>query len=382
MKFQEKKIEKCWVGETQKTCYATREEAEVAAQVAAHDYGAPELSVYKCEFGDHWHLSSKNGKAHIVSCVILLIIAAILTAGFLNRDYLLDYFRAMNYEPSSEMAEIRDKIDLTEHGEFIFNVSRPVLDSQNDFNNHCITVASETAVLGCYTNKTIYIYNIESAELEGIREVTAAHELLHAVYARMDDAKKAELLASLKQVYKENMDVLQDDLDLYADVEREEEIYVRVGTELADLPDDLEKHYAEIFKDQDKIAAYYNKYSSVFKDLKAELETLTAEMEDLSEQIEAKKVLYETRAGVLSSEIAEFNDCATRAGCFASETEYSNRRAELVGEQESLNGIYNEITNLVNEYNIRVEAYNADILRNKELNTMINSNQKPSEVSI
>jgi hypothetical protein len=51
---------KCWVGETQKICYATREEAEVAAKVAEYDHGAPELTVYKCEYGDHWHLSSRQ----------------------------------------------------------------------------------------------------------------------------------------------------------------------------------------------------------------------------------------------------------------------------------------------------------------------------------
>ncbi len=50
---------KCWVGDTQKICYATREEAEAAALVAEHDYGVPKLSVYKCEYGEHWHLSSK-----------------------------------------------------------------------------------------------------------------------------------------------------------------------------------------------------------------------------------------------------------------------------------------------------------------------------------
>ena len=60
MKFREPKIEKCWVGESQKIAYKTREEAEVAAQIAAYDHGAPKLSVYKCEYGDHWHLSSKT----------------------------------------------------------------------------------------------------------------------------------------------------------------------------------------------------------------------------------------------------------------------------------------------------------------------------------
>ena len=50
---------KCWVGDTQKICYDTREEAEVAAKCAQYEHGAPELSVYKCEYGDHWHLSSR-----------------------------------------------------------------------------------------------------------------------------------------------------------------------------------------------------------------------------------------------------------------------------------------------------------------------------------
>ena len=51
--------ERCWVGEEQKVCYATREEAEVAAGYAEHEYGAPKLSVYRCEYGDHYHLSSR-----------------------------------------------------------------------------------------------------------------------------------------------------------------------------------------------------------------------------------------------------------------------------------------------------------------------------------
>ena len=51
--------ERCWVGDTHKICYATKEEAEVAAKVAEYDHGAKGLTVYKCEYGDHWHLSSK-----------------------------------------------------------------------------------------------------------------------------------------------------------------------------------------------------------------------------------------------------------------------------------------------------------------------------------
>ena len=53
--------QKCWVGETQKICYKTKEEAELAARVAEYDHkDADKLAVYKCEYGDHWHLTRSS----------------------------------------------------------------------------------------------------------------------------------------------------------------------------------------------------------------------------------------------------------------------------------------------------------------------------------
>lgn len=56
-KYRAFEPKKCWVGDEQKICYPTREEAEVAAKVAEYDHGVSGLSVYKCEYGDHWHLT-------------------------------------------------------------------------------------------------------------------------------------------------------------------------------------------------------------------------------------------------------------------------------------------------------------------------------------
>ncbi len=50
--------ERCWVGDTHKIVYHTKEEAEMAARVAEYDHHISGLKVYKCEYGDHWHLSS------------------------------------------------------------------------------------------------------------------------------------------------------------------------------------------------------------------------------------------------------------------------------------------------------------------------------------
>lgn len=49
---------RCWVGDAHKICYSTREEAELAARVAEYDHQSESLSVYKCEYGNHYHLSS------------------------------------------------------------------------------------------------------------------------------------------------------------------------------------------------------------------------------------------------------------------------------------------------------------------------------------
>ena len=57
VKSYEYEPEKCWVGDQHKICYKTREEAELAARCAEYDHGISGLGVYKCEYGDHWHLT-------------------------------------------------------------------------------------------------------------------------------------------------------------------------------------------------------------------------------------------------------------------------------------------------------------------------------------
>jgi len=59
--------DRCWVGDTQKICYSTEQEAVQAARLAEHDHQLPlgSLSVYRCEYADHWHLASSNLKNSI-----------------------------------------------------------------------------------------------------------------------------------------------------------------------------------------------------------------------------------------------------------------------------------------------------------------------------
>lgn len=58
MKINKYEPKRCWVGEVQKICYDSPEEAEVAARVAEMDHDLSGLTVYKCEYGNHWHIAS------------------------------------------------------------------------------------------------------------------------------------------------------------------------------------------------------------------------------------------------------------------------------------------------------------------------------------
>ncbi len=332
----------------------------------------------------HWQQDTKQKRIsafQIIGWLIMVIIGVAALLLFLNREWIHDYLRGREYQPTSEMQRIREDLALTERGEFFFNAAQPELNDRDEFNAHCRDGANtEIAVLGCYTNSNIYIYNIEEDELEGIRELTAAHELLHAVYARMDEKEKEGFRSILDQVYDENEDILKRDLDTYDAAERFEEMYVRVGTEVADLPAELERHYSEIFKDQDKIVGFYNQYIEVFRKIESDMEALKQEMAELEAGIEIKTAEYHQGLNEVNAKIDEFNNCADTEGCFESEAVFEARRAYLIQEQQALEDLYNEINSLVDQYNLKVNEYNENVLHNDKLNQIVNSSEEPEEI--
>lgn len=320
----------------------------------------------------------KKYKICFVVCSMILMLGVAVI--WLNFGVIRDVLIGMGYRPTSEMVEIREALGLTGTGARIFNASLPVLQEKQDFNQNCREVENASAILGCYRDGKIYVYNIVDEELPGIRELTAAHELLHAVYHRMGSEEKSKWRNDLIKIYNENQSVLGDEIELYGDSEKQEELYVRVGTEIADLPEILEKHYREIFEDQDKIVGYYNSYIKVFREIEEKLEELYGEISALGEQINVKTAEYEANLGSLNVEISEFNNCAEILNCFSSMYVFNKRRAELVAKRDNLEALYNEINATVNQYNKKVEEYNEYALHGQALNMAINSSERVGEL--
>ena len=321
-------------------------------------------------------LQVKTRKRHVLGWLFLLVVIVASVFLILKREWIYDWYRGVSYQPSSEMVTIRDKLQLTGRGEFLFNAAQPKLSAAEEFNANCRQDESEVAVLGCYTNGDIFVYNIDAAELNGIRELTTAHELLHAVWARMSEDEKVALVESLTRTFDANRDFLAEEINQYDVNEKQEELYVRAGTEVKNLPEALEKHFAEIFKDQDMIVDFYDSYIAVFRKIKAEMEKLVSEMEALKEAINTKMAEYEEVYGQLEADIVSFNSCAEVAGCFGSEAEFYASRNQLIVRQNELNLMNDEINNLVDAYNAKVDTYNADVTESRKLQDMINSNSK------
>lgn len=299
----------------------------------------------------------------------------------LNYQVIFDFIKGTIYAPSLEMTEVRESLDLNSRGEFLFNASMPVLNNEEDFNENCHSYDEVETILGCYTEQKIYVYDIKDKELDGIVELTAAHELLHAVYDRMSIRERDELREVLERVYNENLEVLKDEVSAYDSAEQLEEMYVRIGTEVKSIPEELESNYARIFNNRKAIVGFYEKYNGVFKKYEEELKNLETRLKEINAELDGKSGEYSNRVNALNNSIDAFNDCANTIGCFKSDTEFYNKREELLSEKRWVEGLYNEIESLINQYNNNVEKYNENVFKIDRIQDIINSHIKINDIN-
>ena len=309
------------------------------------------------------------------------IIAVILVIIFLiYHTPIIDSFKGIGYNPTPDMSAVRNSLHLTSEGERIFNATRPLLASRDDFNMSCESYDESVSVLGCYTNDRVYIYNVDDSSLPGIRESTAAHEFLHAVWTRLTGLEKSKLVPILEDVYSKHSEDLKETVESYPEEEQIGELYVRAATQIAELPDELETHYARFFSNQDTIAEFYASYIAPFNELKDQITKLESELTTLHQEIKEKSAALDARVSALDSAIGEFNTCANKAGCFASSYAFYARRAELVAEQQAVNAENDALNTLINSYNAKAEIHNSSIVRSTELQNIINSNSSNTQI--
>lgn len=323
-------------------------------------------------------LPRKHKKLKLVirlfSCLLIVGVAVLL---YFFRQTIIDQIIVWQFKPASGVVTLIERAGMNDYGKFIYLASEPQLDQATDFNKACDRVENTASILGCYNNNIIYLYNVTDTQLDGIREVTAAHETLHAAYARLGESEKTKLNTLLEYEYKKlennaNFKSLMDFYDRTEPGQRDNELHSVIGTEVSDISPELESYYSKYFSDRKKVVALDNKYSKVFNDLSEKATELATKLNALVVAITTDTDEYNADAKTLNSDILTFNKRAEN-GTFDSMTQFYSERSALTSRITALNTLRDNVVSNKTQYDSLLTEYNSISSQSKKLYNSIDS---------
>lgn len=288
---------------------------------------------------------SRRGNAGLV---VLFILLAAIGLTLTQAQRIQDWFRLRGYVPPADIVEIVEQTSMTDAARHLFYINRPALEDKTTFRQNCPDYEA-TIVIGCYRQGQggIHVLRVTDPRLEGVEQVTAAHEMLHASYDRLSDADRDQVGAWLTAYARDGLrdDRIKSTLKSYEKTEPGEqlnEMYAIFGTEVADLPDELERHYARYFHDRQAVVRLAADYQEAFSSRQKQVEQYDAQLNLLNQQIKTNT-----------------DDLASRRA------ELDRREAQLNRSREQ--GDIEQYNAGVAGFNQQVNAYNALLTRTKAL---------------
>ena len=319
-----------------------------------------------------------------ISKIIGLLTAFLLFGASLwtvfNWQLVVDYASVYDFKPDQEVKALVTDSGMSKKGEFHFYSSYPKITDAEEFNSACQRQERSSPILGCYVPKTnrIFIYNVDNQDLKGIKEVTAAHEMLHVAYSRLSQRERDWLEPRLEAAYSRLAnDKLRTRMDYYAKAEPGEklnELHSILPTEYADLGQELNNYYAKYFDNRQAAIKLYSDYSQVFYELEDEARGLESKLESDVKQINADTSQYQADIQMFNQEVATFNQRAS-SGYFKSQTEFNSARSELVARTYAFEARKTALDQKIDEYNVNVDRLNQLGLKIDKLNKSIDSHK-------
>lgn len=301
-------------------------------------------------------------KSVLSGLTFLAIVVVIAFFGFFYGRDFVDYWRAKDFIPSAKIIQIVEKIKPTDRAKNIFFATNPQVLSSEEFNLHCSRALEKTTILGCYKADSIFIFDVENTDLDGVQEVTAAHELLHAVWSRMSSNEKSHLGGLLRDDYERiKTPELEATMAAYAESqpgEHENELHSILGTEFTDLSSELEAHYSKVFEARSEIVAMNSKYKSKFRELEARAQNLNQELENLKVNIEAKSDDFKVKVDALNLRIDTFNARA-ESGYYSNLYSFQTDRNSILAQQNYLEEYRQQINAQVADFNKKLKELEA-----------------------
>lgn len=299
----------------------------------------------------------------------------------LNRQLLLDQVIVWQYQPTEEIEQLAADAKMTDHGRFLFYAAEPRLDGTQAFNEVCKRQEEKSAILGCYASGRIFVYDVPDPRLDGVKEVTAAHEMLHVAYERLSSSERNTIATELEKVYQSVKDQkLQERMEYYARTEpgqQANELHAILATEYDSLTPVLEEHYSRYFTDRQALVALHDQYSGKFTELADTTSDLQVQLESLSTEIASQSSLYGKSIEELNVRIGQFNSRAS-AGDFADRGQFETERNSLVKEADRLTQQRASINAKVEEYERLRVQYNSLVDESNSMQQALDSSLAPA----
>lgn len=325
---------------------------------------------------------SSRGSWRVGGWIFSLLLMAAGVGIATNQQLIADQLAVWRYQPTAEVNSYVERTAMTDTGKFYLYASHPHVETTRKFNDLCGRTEAATAILGCYVSGRIYVYGVSDARLDGIRDVTAAHEMLHAVYVRLSPSERAKVDSLIEAQYKTVVATpeLSERMAFYERTEpgeRNNELHSIFATEFAELSPELEAHYGKYFQDRQRVVALHARYADVFAQLKSEAETLLATLKTLQSQIAQASDQYNADVTALNRQIEVFNRRAA-AGDFSSQAQFSRERSVLLSQANMLDRQRSAIDADVARHEQLRTQYNETVTQSQDLYESIDSNLAPA----
>lgn len=318
-------------------------------------------------------LHARQGFARKLLPTFFLIVLSVF--GALYGQQAVDTVLASSFQPSTQVSAVASRLELTDEGKRLLYASQASIEDKQQFNTSCQSSERTAAILGCYYQRRIHLYNITNPELDGALEVTAAHEMLHAAYERLNFFERNKVDTLIKANYEKvkTDPTIADAIAYYQKAEpgaEVNELHSIIGTTVADITPELAQYYAQYFKDRTSIVTMNAKYNAVFAEINKQAEALQAQINARGPVLKQEFANYDTDRSQLELDIQSFNDRATSQG-FSSQSSFAAARNALMRRVNELNArrdtinqevaAYNDMISELNKLSVKVNEYNESL---------------------
>lgn len=300
---------------------------------------------------------------------VSIVVVGVAVGARLAAQPVRDWAILRNFEPSPGIEQLAQDTTMTDDARRVFFINRPEVLDRSEFNQRCQGAGEQTIILGCYHSpqRGIFVFNVTEPELDGIQQVTAAHEMLHAAYDRLSRSERQRVDAMLMDYYANQLKderVLRT-MELYKKSEPNDlanEMHSIFGTEIADLPAPLQEYYSQYFTDRSRVTNFASQYQNAFTSRQQTIDDYDAQLTQLEQQIKQNQAELSRQAAALARDRGQVEASRDQETVDA----YNQRVV-------AYNALLNQTNRLVDQYNNVVAQRNAIALEQKQLQASIDS---------